>query len=268
MTATVISSTLAVPNMVPDYEVKLLLNPTAVLDPKYELTDDVLTAFEMPPTVTKLNVQFLDTCSKDLSLADWSARIRKTEDKDDLELTYKKRYAITGDEIDAALTTANKDGFNTDSENYEAQVEWGYQKRTLSISRKKTIAEHGNSGMDLPGTSSARKMLMEKAPDKFDNWRRKKWGTDALSKSRIFGPILTTRSIGKWKKMKLYVEVWPLHNVEGTGNEYIVEASFKTEIATAASIEQRELAAFLQTKGWLLPQDSLKTQLIMEGYQC
>jgi hypothetical protein len=107
-------------------------------------------------------------------------------------------------------------------------------------------------------------MLIVEAPDKFDNWRPNKWGTGVLAVSRIFGPILTRRSIGKWRGMKLYLEVWPLPDLTGTGYEYVVEASFKTESITEALVEQRNLAAFLQNKGWLLPRDSLKTQLIME----
>jgi hypothetical protein len=118
MTATVVSSTQAVPNMTPDYEVRLLLNPIAVLSSKLELADTVLSTFHVAST-TKMNVQFLDTCSKDIYTAGWSARIRKAEN-DDLELTYKKRYAISGGEIDAALTTAHEDDFDDGDKKYES----------------------------------------------------------------------------------------------------------------------------------------------------
>ncbi|KAJ5308967.1 hypothetical protein PENANT_c020G02756 [Penicillium antarcticum] len=266
MTAAIVSPTQAVPNMTPDYEVRLLLNSAAVLSPLYELTDTVLSAFEMPPTVTKINVQFLDTSSKELYTADWSTRIRKTENKSLFELTYKKRYAITDGDIDASLTAANSDGFTADNAKYDAQVEWGYQKQTLSISRKKTIADQGSSGTDLPGTSNSQKMLIDQAPDKFDNWRSNKWGTSLLAASRIFGPVLFTRSIGSWNGIQLYIEVWPLMNLAGTGSEYVVEASFKTKSRTTALIEQRNLVNFLQSNGWFLAQDSLKTQFIMERY--
>ncbi|KAH8656401.1 hypothetical protein BGZ61DRAFT_190428 [Ilyonectria robusta] len=266
MTAIVASPTQAAPNMTPDYEVKLLLNPTAVLGPDNELTSTVLLTFDMPPTVTKLNVQFLDKSCKEIYTAGWSPRIRKTENEDDFELTYKKRYVITGGDIDAALTTANNDGFDAGDAKYEAQVEWGYQKQTLSISRKKTAADSGNSGMDLPGTSNSRAMLIDEAPDKFDNWLPSNWGTGALAMSRIFGPVLAKRSIGTWSGMRLSIEVWPILNSSGTGIEYIVEASFKTKSRTTASIKHGSFTTYLQGKGWFLAQDSLKTQLIMERY--
>ncbi|RKK65610.1 hypothetical protein BFJ69_g16135 [Fusarium oxysporum] len=123
MTANAEPSTQAVPNMTPEYEVKLLLKPTAVLGPDKELKSTVLSTFDMPPSVTKQNIQFLDTDSKDIYAAGWSARIRKSENDDSLELTYKKRYAIVGGDIDAALTTANNDGFEAGDVKYEAQVE-------------------------------------------------------------------------------------------------------------------------------------------------
>ncbi|KAJ5455414.1 hypothetical protein N7475_010535 [Penicillium sp. IBT 31633x] len=265
MTPTVVSSTQVVPNMTPDYEVRLLLNPAEVFSSEFELKDTVFSAFNMTPTSTKLNVQFLDTCSKEIYRAGWSPRIRK-EKKDEFELTYKKRYAITGGDIDAALTTANTDGFADGNTEYKAQVEWGYQKQTLSISHKKTIADPGNSGTDLPDESNSRKMLIDNAPGKFDNWFHKQWGTSALAISRIFGPVLARRSAGTWNGMPLYLEVWPLLNPGGTGIEYIVEASFKMKDSTTASVERSKLVAYLQGKGWLLERDSLKTQLIMERY--
>ncbi|KAL4862433.1 hypothetical protein BDV12DRAFT_203050 [Aspergillus spectabilis] len=81
MTATVVSATQAVPNMTPDYEVRLLLNPTAVLSSERELTDTVLSTFNMPLTITKLNLQFLDTCPKEFYTGGWSTRLRKTENE-------------------------------------------------------------------------------------------------------------------------------------------------------------------------------------------
>jgi hypothetical protein len=51
----------AASNMVPNYEVKLLLNPSAVLGSDFKLTSSVKSAFGMPDSVTKMNVQFLDT---------------------------------------------------------------------------------------------------------------------------------------------------------------------------------------------------------------
>ncbi|KAL3248614.1 hypothetical protein ABHI18_011968 [Aspergillus niger] len=255
-------------NMVPDYEVKLRLDPVKVLDLDQGLTGDVKLAFNVLSTVTKLNVQFLDIRCKELYSAGWSPRIRKAENKDDIELTYKRRYTITDGDIDAVLTTANQDGFHAGDTEFEAQVEWGYQKQTLSISHKDNVNDSGNDGMGLPGTSRSRQILISKAPDKFDNWKYAEWGTNALLVSRIFGPVLARRFTGEWNGLELYLEVWPLVNSEGTGIEHIVEASFKTKDRGTASLERRNLVKFLSLpeRNWFLSQDSLKTELIMERY--
>ena len=256
----------AASNMVPDYEVKLLLIPTAVLGTDNKLKPTVLSTFSMPTSVTKMNVQFLDKNDKEIYNNGWSPRIRKTEGEADFELTYKKRYAVTGDDIDGALTTANTQGFDSTTTTYDAQIEWGYQKKTLSISRKKTASDSGYSGMDLPGQTKSREFLIDEAPDKFDDWLYNNWGTTALASARIFGPVLAKRSIGTWNSTQLYIEVWPIKDAAGTGIEYIVEASFKTTSRTTASQKQAALILFLQGNGWFLAQDSLKTQLIMDRY--
>lgn len=256
----------AASNLVPDYEVKLLMNPSVVLGTDNKLKPTVLSTFAMPTSVTKMNVQFLDTSSEPIYNAGWSPRMRKTEGEADFELTYKKRYPISGGNIDAALTTANNEGFDSSDTNYDAQVEWGYQQQTLSISRQKTGSGSGYSGMDLPGTSASRTMMINNAPDKFDNWLSPHWGTDTLAISRLFGPILAKRSIGTWSGLQLYIEVWPLKDAAGTGIEYIVEASFKTTSKTTASTKHDDLITFLTSKGWFLAQDSLKTSLIMQRY--
>jgi hypothetical protein len=224
-----------------------------------------LAAFDIRPGVTKQTIQYLDTNGKDLYAMDWSARVRKTENEDGLELTYKKRYTIVANNIDAALTRANHDGFNASEGKYDAQVEWGYQKQTLSISRKKS-ADFMTSGMDLPGELSSRSILIEEAPTKFDNSVHNKWGTGMLANSRVFGPVHAKRHVGRWEGTKIYLEVWPLRNFEGTGYEYIVEASLKTKTCMDASKKHASLISYLQGEGWFLEQDSLRTQLIMERY--
>jgi len=85
--------------------------------------------------------------------------------------------------------------------------------------------------MDLPNQTDSRSLLINNAPDKFNNWLYSDWGTSKLSSSRIYGPVLAKRSVGTWSGQQLYIEVWPI-----------------------------------QSKGWFLAQDSLKTQLIMDRY--
>ncbi|KAG7406723.1 hypothetical protein Forpe1208_v014424 [Fusarium oxysporum f. sp. rapae] len=109
--------------MTPEYEVKLLLKPTAVLSLDKELKGTILSTFDMPPSVAKQSIQFLDTDSKDIYAASWSACICKTENNNSSEPMYKKRYTIVGGDIDAALTTADNNSFDAGNVKYKAQFE-------------------------------------------------------------------------------------------------------------------------------------------------
>jgi hypothetical protein len=51
--------------MKPDYEVKLLLQPSVVLGSDRKLTSAVRTAFGIPSSVLKMNVQFVDIGCRD-----------------------------------------------------------------------------------------------------------------------------------------------------------------------------------------------------------
>ena len=256
--------------MVPDYEVKLLLDAAAVLGADNKLTPEVLKAFEMPKTVTKMNVQFFDTNDKSLYTAGWSPRIRKTEGEAEVELTYKKRYPIdltaaTRGGIDGALATAKAEGFDSSDENFDAQVEWGYQKQTLSVSYQATAPGSEHSGIELPGQDESQEMLIKGAPSKSKDWKKHR-GTEALGASRIYEPVLARRSTGRWGELKVYIEVWPIRDEAGTGIQHVVEASFKAKKQSKAADKQAGLVKFLTEREWFVPQDSLKTQLIMDRY--
>ncbi|KAL7920747.1 hypothetical protein ACQKWADRAFT_328592 [Trichoderma austrokoningii] len=252
--------------MVPDYEVHLLLDPTVVLGSDFKLTPTVLSTFAMPTTVTKINVQYIDTVSEDLYNNGWSCRIRNIENESGFDLTYKWRLPVNNGDINGALNTAFSDGWNSGQGNYNAQIDWLYTSQTLSIQRDYTASSDGYSGTDDPDESDSRSMLESNAPNMFDDWVSYNWGTDMLESGVIYGPVLTKRSIGTWNGVELDIEVWPIENSSGTGIEYIVEASFKTANYTFASDGRAELIALFQNEGWFLAESLSKEDLVMENY--
>jgi len=259
--------------MVPDFEVKLLLNPSEVLGSDGKLKHDVLAAFTISQSTKKMKVQFVDTVEKDIYNNGWNLRIRKEENADKFELTYKKRYSVNEgysatakENINAVLNTAKQDGFDS-TMSYDAQVEVGYQKQTLSISLDKKIPDSGFSELELPKEQKSRDILIEKAPEKFKDGQGKNWGTQHLEKSIIYGPVLAKRSKGSFDEFTLSIEVWPIRkSKENETLVPIVEVSFKTADLIKALDGRAKLQAFLKDKDWFLPEDSLKTKLIMERY--
>lgn len=142
--------------MKPSFEVKLLLKPEQVLGYNKEMNQEVLEYFQAGTNYERIQVQFLDTANKNLSNEGWFARIRKKEFSKDFELTYKKRYPIQNGVIQDALELAKKDGFDSKTDNYEAEIDWGFEKKTLSISNKKSYSAKGYGVLDLPNERTSR----------------------------------------------------------------------------------------------------------------
>jgi hypothetical protein len=88
---------------------------------------------------------FLDGKRRDLHVEGWDVRFRDIEGEKKLELTYKKRYPVQGDDIDAALDAAARQGFDAGESDYEAEVEWGAETPNLRL-RAPVLYPTGNAG--------------------------------------------------------------------------------------------------------------------------
>lgn len=250
--------------MKPSFEVKLLLKPEQVLGDNKEMKQEVLEHFQAGTKYERIQVQFLDTANKSLSEEGWFARIRKKEFSKDFELTYKKRYPIPNGVIQDALEAAKKEGFDSNTDSYEAEIDWGFEKKTLSISNKKSYSAKGYGILDLPNKQAAQNMLIEKLPGKMNKWLYTNWGEEMLKNSRIYSPVLMKRYTGEFENIKANIEIWPLSNTGKLEDDFVIEVSFKTNEESIATKQRELLMASLEKKGWLLPKDSLKTELIFQ----
>nr|WP_280755650.1 hypothetical protein [Paenibacillus sp. LBL] len=255
----------AAANAVPSYEVKFLAKPEAVLGTSGSLRNDVIQTFGLASVPQAIGVAYYDTNHLELDAEGWNVRFRKKEDKDNYELTYKKRYPILNGDINAALSLANREGFDASDDNYEAEIDWGYGKQTLSFSNTKKV-NTTTTGTQLPSEQESLALLLDKLPGKLKKWSSPDWGQQKLSQSRLHGPLTFYRYEGTWEGQKMSLEVWPIRNAEGTGTENLIEISFKTADASVASQLRTELMDTLVSNDWLLPIDGLKTQLILERY--
>ncbi|OAB38904.1 hypothetical protein PGLA_19480 [Paenibacillus glacialis] len=254
----------AAANAVPSYEVKFLLSNNTVLKQDFTLKNEVKEAFQINEPAARMLVEYFDTTDLSLNDSGWNVRFRKKEDKKKYELTYKKRYAVQNGDINAALNQANLDGFSAADTNYVAEVDWGYNKQTLSFSNDKE--ESTSKGLNLPNEAEALNLLISKIPGKLDKTNAPGWGTAELQQSYAHGPILASRYTGTFEGLETDIEVWPISLPNGSGTEYIVEISFKTDDYQTAASKRINLMNLLNNKGWLVPADSLKTNLVLERY--
>ncbi|MCL9659139.1 hypothetical protein L2089_00450 [Paenibacillus hunanensis] len=257
-------TTEAAANLTPTYEVKFVLDQD-VLNANGAPGSALSSTFALPSKPQKIAVEYFDTNSQNLNGEGWNVRLRKKEDKSKYEITYKKRYSVVNGDIDAALTRANQEGFDASDTNYEAEVDWGYGKQTLSLSNDKDV-KTSDTGASLPSASKALEMVIDKIPGKLENWKSTKWGKDQLKNSRVYGPVMASKYEGSWNGLDIDVEVWPIRNASGTGTEPVIEISFKADSYSDAASNRQQLMQALQAQGWLVPQDSLKTQLVLDRY--
>ncbi|MEK4054249.1 CYTH domain-containing protein [Paenibacillus sp. FSL F4-0087] len=255
----------AAANAVPAYEVKFLAKPELVLNTDGTPRSEVIQTLGLNSTARNISAEYFDTNALNLNQAGWDVRFRKKDDKNNYELTYKKRYPVINGDVNAALTLANQEGFDASDDNYEAEIDWGYGKQTLSFSNTKKVDTKA-TGVQLPSQQEALSMLLDKLPGKLKNWSASNWGKQQLTASRAYGPVTFQRYEGTWNGQELTLEVWPIRNAAGTGLENIVEISFKTADSTAVSGLRTQLMQVLENKNWLIPADGLKTQLILERY--
>lgn len=255
----------AAANAVPAYEVKFLAKPELVLNTDGTPRSEVIQTLGLNSTARNISAEYFDTNALNLNQAGWDVRFRKKDDKNNYELTYKKRYPVINGDVNAALTLANHEGFDASDDNYEAEIDWGYGKQTLSFSNTKKVDTKA-TGVQLPSQQEALSMLLDKLPGKLKNWSSSNWGKQQLTVSRAYGPVTFQRYEGTWNGQEITLEVWPIRNAAGTGLENIVEISFKTADSTAVSGLRTQLMQVLENKNWLIPADGLKTQLILERY--
>lgn len=251
----------------PDFEVKFPLNPAMVLGAGQEPTPSAREAFGLNGSVTKLRMLFLDSKNLSLHNAGWDVRVRKIEGMQDVEFTYKRRYPFGESSLATILAQAARGGFDAREKKYKAQVEWGLNKRTLSLARKKLVKVGGLDAMELPGPKKVRELSADKIPDKLNHLEAAGWARKILEDAKVYGPVRGRRWAGELDGLALDFEVWDILTEDGQDYEPIVELSFKAgDENKAASKKQDLIDALSHHQGWLLRNDILKTELILKRY--
>ncbi|MDO4262258.1 MAG: hypothetical protein Q4C82_09275 [Eubacteriales bacterium] len=252
-------------NMVPDYEVKLFLDSGLVLNSDNELKKTYRNMFDTGKDYTKITVAYADTEDLAFNLEGWTNRIRVKEDASEFELTYKKRYSISNNDIDEALNRANIEGFDKSDTNYEAQIDWGYHNMTLSLSRKKTVSNKGYDDLELPKKSRMLAILKDEMPGKEQDWKEDGWGTSLITDAKKFGDVQYKKYGGTYEGIDIDIEIWEIRGSD-SGIEYITELSFKEDTYEEAAEKRSTMINALDSMGILLHEDSLKTQKILNSY--
>ena len=265
------------------YEVKLLLDSQKVLGDDHLLKEEWKQAFGITEDYLPIEVMYLDTPEKDFHREGWINRLRLKSGKKKAERTYKKRYPIAGTDIAAACEAAKKDGFiipdpsentektdekekNDADELFEAGIDWGYEKMTLSLSCEDSAKLKGHDSLASITGDEAKAFLLETMPDIEANWNQSQWGIAAMERAEAAGPVRFMRAKGKLEGWEITVEICSLVEKNKGEESYIVELSFDADDYSAAADGKAQLMEYLDQKEILLHEDSLKTSKILDAW--
>lgn len=241
-------------------EVKYLLDPEKVMGEDGKPTEEALKLLGWTGKVKNRGMQFLDTAEKAYNEAGWSNRVRIKQGDDEYDITFKKRYAVTDGNIEAALALAAQDGFTADLEDYEAELDWGHSKLTLSISTETSVEKVGYDDTVLPNAEDSIAMVKAAMPEAV-----KAVAAD-IEKATVCGPVYYPRYTGELAGMELDIEVCFITNQKTGETECVFEVAFSADTYEEAAAKRDEIAKILKDAGVLLEQDGLKTNKILNAY--
>lgn len=263
----------AAENAVPAYEVKFLLDDAKVLDGDHKLSASYCSDFKIDGYTTNV-IQYMETSDRSFNNEGWINRIRYKEEKGKHDITFKKRYSVPNDDIEAALTLANADGFNADDKLFEAEIDWSYDKMTLSFSTKEKLK--GFSAFELPDQAESASYLklymptIEKVamaqPSDSGNVVVAGRANTLMQDSVVCGPVQATVYEGEVAGIEVGIEVWPVYTKSTGVTEYVTEISFDADTFEEAAENRTKLQNALDDMGILVHGGSLKTQKVLGAY--
>ena len=245
------------------FEVKFSLDPGRVLTPAGGPTPEVASALRIGGAAEEYRVAFLDGPHLDFHTERWNIRFREKGGK--REVSFKRRLPVYHGSVAGVLDTALRQGFDAEeqAEGYEAEVEWGPARQTLSLVKE---ADLGDAGW--PATAAEAAALAAAAlPGKLRKWLRDGWAAAVLDVSHLYGPVRARR--WKWSALggKTAFEVWDVR-APGGGTEPVVEVSLKARGEDEAAGSRAALRTLLEGRdGWLLADSVLKTDLVLDRYR-
>ncbi|WCM63159.1 hypothetical protein [Paenibacillus polymyxa] len=226
------------------YEFKLFVEPKKVLTEGKELIPQVAgLSFSLKD---RMQIYLIDTPDMKLYETGWIIRNRWKDER--WELTYKRRIREYNT-LENAVKQAINEGFAL--VDYELEVEWGFEKKALSLSRDPEIKLEGTSP-DL-----WKQTVLDRAPQPFKN-------SDVFKiveqDGRVMGPVQSAKYKSEWNEEKVHLEIWFI------GEDCIAEATMKIKEATEAIAEAKHLqfVDFFKEHNILLEQDMSKTKWALE----
>ncbi|HEF1899756.1 hypothetical protein ACTFSP_26430 [Bacillus cereus group sp. MYBK108-2] len=238
------------------YEIKFFLDIHRVLNEKYKLKPEIIDEFSIDiKDIDEKTIQFIDTNKRELYKNGWILRNRIKRENSTYELTYKKRYKILNNNIEAEVEIAKKAGFGTDEQEFQVEIDWGYTEKVLNIVYKPEEFQLPNS--EASSVEILQELFLKNGPEIF-----LKWGKELIEQTINYGPVYSQKYTGNFKEREIFIEIWSMPECK----EPILEISlekFKDEEKDKADQYHDELKELLNNKEWIITRDFSKTDWVM-----
>ncbi len=248
------------------FECKFLLDPDTVLDGEHLLKEEWKQALGLDGDPRPMEVIYAETEDRAFGGAGWISRIRWKSGKKKLERAYKKRYPVAGGDLAAALETARKDGFDLSDGRFSAEADWGFEEMALNLSYEKSGTFRDYEDLSRFTKEDAAQFLLEAMPEEVLLQTEGVSAEDLPEKLRLAGPVRFDRLKGELLGREVTLEIWPVRQKDREETAYIAELSFKADGLPDAEEGRKELREWLEEKGILLHEDSLKTGVILDAW--
>lgn len=232
------------------YEVKVFADSKKVINSDRHIKNSILSSLGSSDKDEDFKVMFIDNIDETLNLHNTSVRIRKSENDENTEIQYKKRYTIVNNDIQSAINEAIADGFSS----AEFEVEYGVNSKTLSVVKENDFDSKLSGDTELPSLSKSYSYAKQFLPIEFST------SFSYISIPKSVGPIKFERHEGLIENNKVKIENWEIKD------KNIVELSTKVDSLEQAKIVQDSIIKKLTSLGIYEPTEQLKTKIIFDNY--
>lgn len=243
-------------------EVKFILD-NKVLDANGRVNAEYVKAFSLAEPSSRIIV-YVDTPDRAFFSAGWINRLRERGEKKD-DCTYKRRYAVSDGNIDAAVALAKSEGIDGNA-GFEAELDWSAEKVTLDYSKKIKIEPAAYPDFSVDSLASAVHILESAMPAEEADFAEKGWGTRLLKDSMLVGPVKSLQYKGKISDKKITLEVWIMENPKTHEVSRITELSFGAKSYEQAAELRKTIYAHLSGLGVLEKKSVLKTSAVFDFF--
>lgn len=249
-TCLLLSSNSSYAATVKKYEVKVFADSGKVINKDRHIKNSILDLLGSSDKDEDFKVMFLDNNDEILNSQNFSVRIRKSENDKNTELQYKKRYEIINEDIQGAIKRAVDEGFS----DADFEVEYGVNKKTLSVTKETSFISNISGDTSLPKLKATYEYAKKFLPLEFSN------SFSYIKVPKAIGPVKFERHEGLIDDYKIKIENWEIND------KNIVEISTKVTSLDEAKSVQDSIIEKLKALEIYEPTEQLKTKMIFESY--